>query len=149
MYFYVNSFHCILDTSILPYNTLCLPYPGYLQFIFCLLYPGYLQFIFCLPYPGYLQFIFCLLYPGYIHFLNTVSWNLDIYLFCILYPGYTFSVYFILYVYIFCSLYPGCIHFLLTVSWAGNFWMVDIGIKTWSTLFLNLEITYCLFSSCY
>ena len=30
---------------------------------------------------------------------------------------------------------------------AGNFRMVDIGINAWSTLFLNLQIKYCLFSS--
>ena len=24
--------------------------------------------------------------------------------------------------------------------WAGNFWMVDIGINAWSTLFPNLTI---------
>jgi len=34
----------------------------------------------------------------------------------------------------------------LRISRAGNFWMVDIGIKAWSTLFLNLEIKKCLFS---
>ena len=39
--------------------------------------------------------------------------------------------------------------FRLNVSWTGNFWMVDIGINAWSTLFLNLEIKKCLFSSCY
>ena len=37
--------------------------------------------------------------------------------------------------------------FPLKPTRAGNFWMVDIGINAWSTLFLNLQIKYCLFSS--
>ena len=28
----------------------------------------------------------------------------------------------------------------VSLNWAGNFWMVDIRINAWSTLFLNLEI---------
>ena len=35
----------------------------------------------------------------------------------------------------------------LYVYRAENFRIVDIGINAWSTLFLNLQIKYCLFSS--
>ena len=47
-----------------------------------------------------------------------------------------------------CKILPIQAYFKLKIR-AGNFWMVDIGIKAWSTLFLNLEIKKCLFSSCY
>ena len=36
---------------------------------------------------------------------------------------------------------------IFNISRAGNFRMVDIGINSWSTLFLNLQIKYCLLSS--
>ena len=36
-----------------------------------------------------------------------------------------------------------------TETRAGNFWIVNIEINAWSTLFLNFEIKYCLFSSSY
>ena len=36
--------------------------------------------------------------------------------------------------------------YLRSIPWAGNFWMVDIRINAWYTLFLNLQIKLCLFS---
>ena len=33
-----------------------------------------------------------------------------------------------------------CYPLVIIISKAGNFWMEDIGINAWSTLFLNLQI---------